>query len=271
MGTFQTNLRRLTWEVLPYEVRARVKSAVATGVGKIKHHRPVVEVFGNQTADFNHQRLRAELEGVDVSKRTDLCRIMTTYGSDKAMGRHNYTTVYRALFAELRSQRVNFFELGIGTNNPKLASTMGETGKPGASLRGWAEFFKVGRIVGADIDRAVLFTEGRITTFYCDQLNRTSINKLWENPSLSEEFDVVIEDGLHTFEANVSFLESSIHKVRRGGYYIIEDVREADLPRWREQLKTRYATSYSDFSFCLVNLPWLFNTSDNILLVARRN
>jgi hypothetical protein len=271
MGTFQRHFRRLTWEILPYEVRARVKSAVATSVGKIKRQRPVVEAFGNQTENFNHKRLRSELESVDVNTTTELCRIMTRYGSDKARERHNYTTVYNSLFTELRSQRVNFFELGIGTNNPRLASTMGETGRPGASLRGWAEFFKVGSIVGADIDRAILFKEDRITTYFCDQLSRTSITKLWAEPSLSEEFDVVIEDGLHTFEANISFLESSIHKVRRGGYYIVEDVREEDLPRWREQLETRYGTFYSGFSFCLVTLPWLFNTSDNILLVARRN
>jgi hypothetical protein len=271
MGTFQRHFRRLMWDILPYEVRSRVKSAVANAVGRLRRQRVVVEAFGNQAESLNHGRLKTELENVDVNKPTALCRIMTTYGSDKARGRHNYTTVYNTLFAGLRSQRVNFFELGIGTNNPNLASTMGETGKPGASLRGWAEFFSGGKIVGADIDQAILFTEGRITTFFCDQTSRTSINQLWASQALSDQFDVVIEDGLHTFEANVSFLEGSIHKVRRGGYYIVEDVRAEDLPRWRETLQTRYGPTYSDFSFCLVTLPWLFNTSDNILLVARRN
>lgn len=271
MGSIQIGIRRVTWDILPYSVRARVKSAVAKGVGRIKRHRPVVEAFGSQADGSKHQQLKHELENVDVNALTDLCRIMTAYGSDKARGRHNYTTVYSSLFAKLRSQRVNLFELGIGTNNPKLVSTMGETGRPGASLRGWAQFFPRGVIVGADIDKAILFTDTRISTFYCDQLSRTSIDNMWANASIRGEFDVVIEDGLHTFEANVSFLEGSIHKVRRGGYYIVEDVRADDLPRWREQLHTRYSNSYSDFSFCLVSLPWLFNTSDNILLVGRRN
>jgi hypothetical protein len=271
MDSFQKGIRRVTWDILPFPVRTRVKSAVAQGVGRIIRRRPMVEAFGNPIDTSNHAQLKTELENVDVNKPTDLCRIMTTFGSDKASGRHNYTTVYSKLFARLRSQRVRLFELGLGTNNPNLVSTMGETGRPGASLRGWAEFFPAGEIAGADIDEAILFTDDRIRTFYCDQLDRMSIDRMWAHAPLSSEFDVVIEDGLHTFEANVSFIEGSLHKVRKGGYYIVEDVRADDLPRWREQLQTRYSTSYSDFSFCLVSLPWLFNTSDNILLVGRRN
>ena len=45
-------------------------------------------------------------------------------------------------------------------------------------------------------------------------------------------FDIIIEDGLHTFEANKCFFENSIHKVKRGGIYIIEDITNIDLPKF---------------------------------------
>ena len=40
---------------------------------------------------------------------------------------------------------------------------------PGASLRAWRDFFPNATILGADLDREVLFEEERITTGYMDQ------------------------------------------------------------------------------------------------------
>lgn len=94
---------------------------------------------------------------------------------------------------------------------------------------------------------------------------------MWASSPLRDEFEIVIEDGLHTFEANVSFLENSLHKVRKGGYYIIEDIKQGDLPQWRDRLRSHYSVTYSDFSFCLVRLPSKFNDFDNALLVGRRH
>lgn len=271
MALDPTTLRRLTWKIVPADTRKTLKSAWATIAGAILRRRPRVEMFGGSSAQEIHNQLRLQLESVNIIARTPLCRIMTSYGSDKGTGRHNYTRLYHSLFSPLKSSEVRLFELGIGTNNPNLVSTMGTRGKPGASLRGWAEFFPFGEIVGADIDRDILFNEGRIKTFYCDQLSPTAIESLWAHPPLRGEFDVIIEDGLHTFEANVSFMDNSLHKVRRGGYYIIEDVSQADLPRWRAQLQNHYSTNHPDFSFSLVGLPWTFNNSDNNLVVVRRH
>jgi len=271
LEALKRGIRRSTWELLPRAARNFVKFGWASIGGRIKQRRPQVEAFGASTAAELHDQLRAQLEEVNVNLPTALCRTMTRFGSDKGAGRHNYTTVYHRLFTNLRSTQLNLFELGIGTDNPNLASSMGVDGKPGASLRGWANYFRSGQIFGADIDRAILFNEGRIQTFHCDQLSKSAIEEMWARPQLRDEFEIVIEDGLHTFEANVSFLESSVHKVRKGGYYIIEDLKQDDLPRWREHLRSRYSVTYSEFSFCLVSLPWRRNDADNILLVARRH
>jgi hypothetical protein len=271
LETLRSGIRRVTWELLPQATRNFLKFLFASVAGRIKRRSPQVEAFGASTAAQLHNQLRSQLEEVNVNVPTKLCRIMTRYGSDKGAGRHNYTTLYDHLFANLRTKQLKLFELGIGTNNPALASNMGVAGKPGASLRGWADYFRSGQIFGADIDRDVLFNEGRIKTFHCDQLSRSSIEEMWASPLLRDEFEIVIEDGLHTLEANVSFLENSLRKVRKGGYYIVEDVKQDDLPRWRELLRSHFTVTHSEFSFCLANLPWRLNDSDNILLVARRH
>jgi hypothetical protein len=118
---------------------------------------------------------------------TDLCLIMQRHGSDKGLGWHNYTPLYRQLFEPLASAgKTAVFELGIGTNKPDAPSTMGADGRPGASLRGWAEWLPDADICGADIEREMLFQDGRIRTFYVNQLSPDDINNMWKTRSASK-------------------------------------------------------------------------------------
>ena len=161
---------------------------------------------------------------------TELCEIMGNNKSDKGNKdlalTHNYTTLYHKLLHPWRNRKINIFELGLGTNNTDVPSNMGSSGRPGASLYGWAEYFKNARVYGADIDSRVLFNSPRIKTFYCDQTNADSIKKLWSSPELCDiQFDIIVEDGLHCHDAQICFFENSIHKVNVGGYYIIEDIQ----------------------------------------------
>jgi hypothetical protein len=98
----------------------------------------------------------------------NLCEIMKNCGSDKSTF-HNYTKIYTELFKNLVNENINLFELGIGTNNTSFECNMGLNGKPGASLRGWKEFFPNSKIYSADIDKSILFQDNDISTFYCDQ------------------------------------------------------------------------------------------------------
>lgn len=175
-----------------------------------------------------------------------------------------------ALFNRWRHKTVRIFELGLGTNNPELPSTMGVSGRPGASLRGWRELFPHSCVFGADIDRAILFQSDRIKTFYCDQLSQVAIRDLWSQPDLLSGMDIIIEDGLHTFEANVSFLEGSIEHLRPGGIYVVEDIQTEMVSRWRNQVETVYSKKHQTLVFALVVLPNPLNLVDNNLFIIRR-
>ena len=114
-------------------------------------------------------------------------------------------------------------------------SNMTSGGKPGASLRVWRDYFINSIVYGADIDKNILFEEDKIKTFYVDQLNKDSIRKLWSDINKSD-FDLIIDDGLHTFEAGITFFLNSFDKLKKNGIYIIEDVDFTNISKFTKAL-----------------------------------
>lgn len=202
---------------------------------------------------------------------TELCEIMGRNRSDKGHINidscwHNYTPFYYSIFKDIKNDSLNIFELGLGTNNINLPSNMGINGRPGASLYGWNEFFINSKIYGADIDKDILFNTNNIKTFFCDQTNKDIILNMWENTELSQEFDIIMDDGLHNFSANVCFFENSIHKLKKNGYYIIEDIGNDNINLFNNKI-TEWKLKYPYLSFTLLIIPSKTNNFDNNLLV----
>jgi hypothetical protein len=208
------------------------------------------------------------LSSINVYAPTGMCRVMTKYGSDKGNGWHTYTPLYSALLESRRNQHLQIFELGLGTNNPRVPQNMGPYGRPGASLRGWRELFPSAMIYGADVDRSILFEEQRIKTFFCDQLDSTAIRELWSQPMMRDGMDIIIEDGLHTFDANMSFLEGSLQHLRPDGIYVIEDIAGEEIERWYSQL-SQLGNRFPDKEFALVEMKNSLNDiNDNNALIV---
>jgi len=144
---------------------------------------------------------------------------------------------------------------------------MGANGRPGASHFGWSEFFPNSHIFGADIDTDILFNTDKIKTFYCDQRNPEIIKKMWNEPALQDNFDIIVEDGLHSFNANVCFFENSIHKLKQNGYFIIEDISNNEEYLFKNKIK-EWERQYKDCLFTLLKIPSSRNVCDNTLLVV---
>ncbi len=213
----------------------------------------------------------------DENISTPLCEIMGRNKSDKGhqditKSHHNYTIVYHNIFKNIRACPIRIFELGLGTNNINIMSNMGPDGRPGASLYGWVEYFNnpQTQVFGADIDKNILFNTDNIHTFYCDQTNPQIINDMWNNTLLEENFDIIIEDGLHTYDANVCFFENSIHKLKNNGYYIIEDIAYYDKSKFINKIQ-EWKTKYNNCTFDLVVIPSNINTHDNTLLIIHKS
>ncbi len=176
-------------------------------------------------------------------KEPHLASLFARFGSDKGWAGdgptpffwvpHNYADMYEFLFRSRRMSVRTVVECGIGTNNTDVASNMTETGRPGASLRAWRDYFPNAMVLGLDIDERILFEEERIATYQVDQTDRASINRFWAQAGVAD-VDIMIDDGLHTFEAGKSLFEASIARLSPDGIYIIEDVSPNDLQSFRD-------------------------------------
>jgi hypothetical protein len=205
----------------------------------------------------------------NIYEPTDLCYIMRKHCSDKGHPNvnnawHNYTLFYTKRFKNIKPKRI--FELGLGTNNPNIPSNMGPNGVPGASLYGWSEYFPDAKVYGADIDYECLFSTEKIKTFYCNQLNPLSIQKLWQQYELLDGFDIMIDDGCHTFDGIVIFFENSIHKLNRGGYYCIEDIATDQILQWEDKVAL-WRQKYPNFIFQIFRINNLINKTDNNMII----
>lgn len=177
---------------------------------------------------------------------------------------HTYSLFYNNLFAHCRNNVKLVFECGIGTNNLEIESNMSCTGVPGASLRVWKDYFCNAQIFGSDIDKNILFEEDRIKTFYVNQLDKNSIRNMWFKINCSN-FDLIIDDGLHTVDASMSLFLNSFHKLRRDGIYIIEDVNFENL----HELKTKLV-KYNPEVVILKNEYYDANPNNNNNLIIIR-
>ena len=201
------------------------------------------------------------------SNLTPLCYMMNRRGSDKGIGRHNYTVEYYKLFNERRLDVKAVFEMGIGTTDTGLVSNMGEEGSPGASLRGWRDFFPNAIIHGADIDTRILINEERIETHYVDQRDEASILAMWNLETLRDlSFDIILDDGLHEVEANFKLLINSYHMLNHDGVYIIEDIKNnyEVISNYVKELEL--LRSAANFKYEIINLPHPTNREDNCFI-----
>ena len=157
-----------------------------------------------------------------------LGRLLNLYGSDKT--RHGYHELYAQILGDTRNVR-KILEIGLGSNNEDVVSNMSADGSPGASLRAFRDLCENAEIYGADVDSRILFADERIQTFWVDQLDRSSLHSL--RSRIPNDFDLVIDDGLHAPDANISTLILGLQSIRIGGWVVIEDINPAAEPLWK--------------------------------------
>jgi SAM-dependent methyltransferase len=167
----------------------------------------------------------------DSSDTRELAALFNRYGSDKSSAQ-NYHLLYAPLLASRRRDRLRLLEIGIGTNKTDVVSNMGASGKPGASLRAFRDFCPNANVFGADIDRRVLFEEDRIRTYYVDQTRYSSFDELYFNVA-DDMFDLVIDDGLHSPNANIATMLFALRILRPSGFFIVEDIPLSSMPVWQ--------------------------------------
>lgn len=147
------------------------------------------------------------------------------YSTDKHTVHRYIQEFYEDEFARYRDVPTNVLEIGVLN---------------GGSLKLWRDYFSKGRIVGIDIYKRVSMgtvqknVQGYDVELYeVDSFNpgvkHEQDRKEFINQFTEEGFDIIIDDGLHTEEAQYKSFYNFKELVNPGGVYIIEDVRASSV------------------------------------------
>jgi 8-demethyl-8-alpha-L-rhamnosyltetracenomycin-C 2'-O-methyltransferase len=156
----------------------------------------------------------------------DLTVLAEKYGSDKCPSiLHTYTPVYHSLFKDIRATTKSVLEIGIG-HSEMMSEIVGESYKPGASLRMWREYFPNANIYSCDIVEKVVFQDDRIYTWVTDQCKPASLENLVKNIKEmgTETIDIIVDDGSHMVSHQIISFITLWKYLSPGGMYIIEDI-----------------------------------------------
>ena len=120
--------------------------------------------------------------------------------------RHTYVeSVYDVIFQRLKESATNILEIGAYSGGSHLL---------------WRDYFTNARIVAMDINPVpALENQERIDLHIGDAYCMQSVNKFQDG-----FFDIIIDDGPHTYESMNYTLSFYSRKLKDGGILVIEDV-----------------------------------------------
>jgi trans-aconitate methyltransferase len=145
---------------------------------------------------------------------TRLCELALAYRTDKV---GYYTPFYSLLFEARRTEYRKVLEVGIGTEET-MQHVPGYL--PGASLFMWQDYFPNAEIWGVDIDKRALDAAPRMHLVHADSRDE-HLRSL-----LPSGFDLIVDDGLHSPDAQWKTFVNLFPLVKDSGLYIIEDAED---------------------------------------------
>ena len=138
------------------------------------------------------------------------------YKTDKWTDHHYVQEIYEPLFAQYQEKEINFCEIGVWN---------------GESMKLWSDYFvNADNIVGVDIfTRASQKEVEKNLEGFDVKLHKFNsykdidkFNKF--SKKYTKGFDIVIDDGSHWFDNQISTYKNFSKMMNQGGVYIIEDI-----------------------------------------------
>jgi len=130
---------------------------------------------------------------------------------------HSYDKIYDSIFKPYVDKEGSLLEIGV---------------YGGGSLLLWQEYFNKMKIIGLDIQNIVPYTvfemynPDRVKYFLEDAYSDETINFLKRNNL--DKYDIIIDDGPHTEESQLRFVDLYLRMVHKNGLLVIEDVLSFD-------------------------------------------
>ncbi len=127
----------------------------------------------------------------------------------------NYYAEYDFMFANYKDKPIRLLEIGV---------------QGGGSLYTWKEFFPQAKITGIDIDELCRKYEGDSIKIYIGSQENSIFLKSVE--SKEGPFDIVIDDGGHTMNQQITTFNILFPLLKEGGIYAIEDLHTSYWPEF---------------------------------------
>lgn len=152
----------------------------------------------------------------------NLTDLADRFGSDKGSAKHRYTELYHMLFHPLRNRALRFLEMGLQVGGPEHGAPAGRRTTDLPSIRMWLEFFPKAQVHGLDVSDFSWFVAERFRFHRCDMDRREDIARAAAD---MPDFDIILDDASHASHHQQNAFLELFPKLRRGGLYIIEDLR----------------------------------------------
>ena len=124
---------------------------------------------------------------------------------------HSYIPEYERLFSPFRNKKINILEIGIAY---------------GESLELWDKYFTNANVFGADIHDIEIFSkpggykdDERFTIWISDATKPEFLDVIGDT-----KFDIIIDDGSHQLNDQISTFELLKDRINPGGLFIIDAI-----------------------------------------------
>ena len=166
-------------------------------------------------------------------------------GTDKESTHKFITEFYEDAFEPYKNKSINVLEVGINT---------------GGSLLLWKDYFTQGNIFGVDITDSLSRPKEEYENIKIFLNNGYDISFVNSLPNL----DIVIDDGPHTLETQIAFINLYLPKLNPGGMLVIEDIPNIEhIEYFKKQINNNlYKT---------IDTREKYNQFDNILFAVWRS
>jgi GR25 family glycosyltransferase involved in LPS biosynthesis len=160
---------------------------------------------------------------------------------------HSYLDTYEKLMKDKHLSCKNILEIGV---------------QIGGSLKLWNDYFVNANIYGMDIDDAPNLIEDLERVNFL-KMNAYSTEGVEYFLNKKIEFDFIIDDGPHSIESMVYFIQNYTTLLSSDGILIVEDVQDI---KWCDTFKQNVPSGYTYETIDLRNIK---NRSDDILFIVK--
>ena len=95
-------------------------------------------------------------------------------------------------------------------------------------------------------------------------LEKETIEIMWKK--IKKKMDIIIDDGMHSFESNIIFFKNSINFLNENGVYIIEDINRSpnNISKYLNYFRKK------NFFWQIIDIKNPKNIRNNCLLIVKK-